>query len=509
MKKLIVLLIIILAAALPLTALGSSDNNTDEMRGVWISTAFSLDFPASPTTDSEKLMRETDEIINNCCELGFNTIILQVVPCGDALYKSSILPWSAFLTGSQGTAPDNDFDPLQYWVQKCHEKSISIHAWINPYRVTTASFTYDKVAETSPAKLNPRMTVLHTDGNYYYNPGLPETDAYILSIVDEIMTNYDVDGLQIDDFFYPGTDFPDTDTYNTYNMGRFSNIGDWRRDNVNSLVEQMYNKVHSIKSDAVFGVSPGGIWKNSSSDSLGSKTVGRETYTTVFADSYKWVKSGYVDYIAPQIYWEFGNTAADYKTVVDWWANVVRGTGVKLYPGLADYKCCGVSADSCWYNGAEIEKQMQYNNEKEGVSGEIHFRYNQLNSVENLKLIIGTQYHPNITVELNGIKVEFADQNPLIKDDRTLVPMRKIFEVLGYEVQWDESKREVTATQGTNVVWMKIDSKVFTSNGIRYTSDVAPCIIGDRTMIPLRALSESINCEVQWNKYQRKVSILK
>ena len=178
----------------------------------------------------------------------------------------------------------------------------------------------------------------YTDGNYYFNPGIPEVRKLIESGAAEIARNYDVDGIHMDDYFYPGTDFDDAATYATYGQA-FGNIGDFRRDSVNLLVKDLNEQLHAIKPDLSFGVSPAGIWANASSVQGGSNTNGGESYTQHYADSKEWVKEGWIDYICPQIYWYIGHPTADYETLVNWWTNVVSGTEVKLYIGMRFYPC--------------------------------------------------------------------------------------------------------------------------------------------------------------------------
>lgn len=478
-----------------------------EMRGVWVSTVYNLDFPSSPTADSQRLMAETDEIISNCSEMGFNAIFLQVRPGSDAIYPSAIYPWSSYLSGAQGQAPSDGFDPLKYWIDKCHEKSIELHAWINPYRITkNGDKEYASLSQSNPAVMHPEWTVKYSDGNYYYNPALPEVRQLVTDGVKEILQNYDVDGIHMDDYFYPGQNFDDAVQYEMYNNGEFSSIEDWRRNNVNMLVKTLYETVHSVKSNAVFGISPAGIWDNKSSNPLGSDTGGRAAYSALFADSRRWVKEGWVDYLAPQIYWEFGNKAADYETLVRWWSDVFNGSEAKLYIGLADYRCNDVSENSVWYNGAEIERQINFNRSFGNISGEIHFRYKMINTNNAVKQLLSRVYEREVRVLINNAEIEF-DQPPIIKDSRTLVPMRKIFEEFGFDVEWNDETKTVTATKNAETVKMQIGNNGFTVNGSTFNCDVPPCIINSRTLIPVRALSEALNCNVGWDGETKTVLI--
>lgn len=501
-----VILAVLLTVSIPSLVCAYENSDTEDFRGVWVSTVLNLDYPSSPTTDPTKLKAEIDKTVERFAKLGFNTIILQVAPCSDAIYKSDILPWSSFLTGRQGLGPADGFDPLEYWVKKCHECSMDIHAWINPYRITKGSCTYDKLAKNHPAVLHPSWIVKYSDNNYYYNPGLPEVRDHICSIVRELVSNYDIDGIHMDDYFYPGRDFNDEEQYLRYNNGQFSNIGDWRRNNVNMMVKRVYDTVHSIRDDVVFGISPAGIWDNKSTNPRGSDTNGGSSYSTQYADSLKWVEEEWIDYIIPQIYWEFGAKISDFKILNDWWSDAVAGTDVKLYIGMADYRTYEAGVDSVWYKGKEIKKQMLYNKSQPNVAGEAHFRAGLIDLCPDLCGIIYEQYLRDVTVKLNNKLIEF-DQKPVIVNDRTLVPMRKVFEAYGFSVDWDSKLRMVTAVRGSDVVKMTIGTSYFTLNNVKYYTDVPVCIMGDRTMLPLRALSESLRCNVEWNPYLRQVII--
>ncbi len=505
MKKFVFLAIIIICVMLSPQVLAASS----EMRGVWISSVYNLDFPSEPTVSVSKMMSEIDDIIKECAKMGFNAVFLQVRPSSDALYASDYFPWSSYLTGEQGRAPDNDFDPLEYWVEKCHENSMELHAWINPYRITkNGDAEYASLSTDNPAVLHPEWIVKYTDGNYYYDPAIPEVRRLVTDGVRELLENYDIDGIHMDDYFYPGADFDDTARYELYNNGEFSDISDWRRNNVNILVESLHKTVHSVKSDAVFGISPIGIWDNISTNPLGSNTSGKAAYSSQFADSVKWVKEGWVDYLAPQIYWEFGNKAADYETLANWWNDIFENSRAKLYIGLADYRCTDAAENSVWYNGAEIERQIKFNTNLKNVCGEIHFRYKMINENIALKQKLSQMYRHPVIVMIDGKRINF-DVSPIIKDDRTLVPMRKIFEEFGFDVDWNDSIKTVTAANGDTVVTMQVENADFYVNDIKFTCDVPPQITNDRTLIPIRALSEALSCDVDWNDDDKTVLITK
>lgn len=386
MKRSFRLLALVLACVLTLVTpafAAGTPSASEEMRGVWVSSVYNLDYPSSPTTDPDKLRAEADEILDNCVKWGLNAVFLQVRPSGDALYKSDLFPWSKYLTGSVGTAPQDGFDPLEYWVEAAHKRGLELHAWINPYRITRGKDTeWNSLPSTHPAKMNPDWVVKYSDGNYYFNPGIPEVRDLVTRGAVEIVQNYDVDGLHMDDYFYPGTDFNDAATYQKYGSS-FSNIADFRRDSVNQLVAQLDTAVHNIDPDIQFGISPSGIWANKSTDPRGSNTNGSEHYVSSYADSLYWIENGLVDYIIPQIYWEIGHKLADFATLADWWNDAVAGSDVHLYIGMGAYRCAD-NPTGVWTTTDPLFDSLAYLENKDNVGGCVFFRYGSIPAVSGM-----------------------------------------------------------------------------------------------------------------------------
>ncbi|MDO4301210.1 MAG: family 10 glycosylhydrolase [Clostridia bacterium] len=501
------------------------------MEGIWVSTTLNLDYPSKGTTNAATLKSEADTIINNCADMGITDIFLQVRPESDAFYKSDIYPWSQRLTGAQGTAPEGNFDPLEYWTEHTHNKGMKLHAWINPYRVTnTTGVKVENLALTSPARQNPDW-VIEFEGKLYFDPAIPEVQQLVVNGVEEIVKNYDVDGIHMDDYFYPGSDFDDSKSYEAYGEGM--NKEDWRRENVNTLINNLHNKIKSLDSSVEFGISPVGVWANKKNNSLGSDTYGSESYYKNYADTRKWALEEWVDYIAPQIYWEIGNKTIDYKEAVTWWADTLKDSNTKLYVGLADYKCDGADSSSPWYKGAAIRKQIELNKTLEKVCGEIHFRYKFVNNLSYLKDIVKNINNIEVSTEattsltdnpaekttnivnntndimvlVNGEVIEF-DQKPVIQNSRTLVPFRKIFEALGAAVNWNNNTQQVKAIRNGTEISFVIGEKVLLINQKdTIIMDVEPQIINSRSMVPLRAVSEALGAEVNWDNDERIITI--
>lgn len=287
-----------------------------EFRGAWIQTVNGQFRGMS----SQQLQQTLISQLNSLQEAGINAIIFQVRPEADAFYASQYEPWSRFLTGEQGKAPQPFWDPMQFMIDACHERNMEFHAWINPYRVKTSL-----KSELSPNHIyheHPEWFV--TYGNkLYFDPALPQSRDYICKIVTDIVSRYDVDAIHMDDYFYPypvpGEDFPDDASFARYGRG-FSNKADWRRGNVNILIKKIHETVRNIKPWVKFGVSPFGIYRNEKTDPLGSRTNGLQNYDDLYADVLLWAGEGWIDYNIPQLYWEIGHKAADYETLVHWWA---------------------------------------------------------------------------------------------------------------------------------------------------------------------------------------------
>ncbi len=371
----------------------------DGFRAVWVGTIKNLDYPSKAGLSTDVLKQEAIEILDNARDMGMNAVVLQVRPSGDAFYPSKIYPWSEYLTGAQGVAPANNFDPLKFWVDEAHKRGLQLHAWVNPLRVSRGSeaapsHDISRLANMNPAKLNPSWVVKHPDGNMYLDPGIPAVRQLVVSGIAEIVRDYAVDGIHLDDYFYPGKDFADDASFKTYGKN-FANRDDWRRDNTNTIIKDISATVKSIKPTVVFGVSPFAIWANKTSSPFGSDTSGNESYYYMYADTYKWVKSEWVDYICPQVYWAIGYKIADYSVVVRWWADVVRNTKVKLYIGHAAYRSNSSSNPSdAWYGTGELKRQIEFNRGIPEVSGSFFFRYGTIADDTSVTNLLRSIYNP-------------------------------------------------------------------------------------------------------------------
>lgn len=385
MKLKLICFLIVLCAVVGILPQGSdvsvSAATEQPVRGVWAATVYALDYPSAYSTSDTNLKKDIDNLLNNVQKMNYNALFFQVRPAGDAFYKSDIFPWSKYLTGTQGVAPENGFDPLEYLTSEAHKRGIDVHAWINPYRITASGADNDKLSEDAVSEKYPSLVVKHTDGKLYLNPGVPDANKLVVDGALEIVRNYNVDGIHIDDYFYPGADFPDSDTFAKYGSG-YSDIGDWRRDNITGLIKSLKTAIKNEKADVIFSVSPFGIWANKSTNPGGSDTKGSQSYYDDYADSKRWVKEGLVDWIIPQVYWNIGHSAADFEAVSKWWASVVSGTDVKLCIGQGVYNASDeTKTDGVWYGQKgieELKKQNKMIKSFGNYGGYVHYRLGSL-----------------------------------------------------------------------------------------------------------------------------------
>ena len=316
LRKLILLLALFLATGVGAQIQQQSPYPKREFRGAWIQ-AVNGQFRGIPT---EKLKQTLIDQLNSLQGAGINAIIFQVRPEADALYASQLEPWSRFLTGVQGQAPSPYWDPMQFMIDECHKRGMEFHAWINPYRVKTS--LKSELSLNHLYNIHPEWFVTYNN-QLFFAPALPESRRHICMVVADIVSRYDIDAIHMDDYFYPypakGMDFPDDASFARYGGG-FTNRADWRRSYVYILIQKIHETIRGLKPWVKFGISPFGIYRNEKNDPLGSKTNGLQNYDDLYADVLLWARNGWVDYNIPQIYWQIGHPAADYETLVKWWA---------------------------------------------------------------------------------------------------------------------------------------------------------------------------------------------
>ncbi len=344
-------------------------------RGAWIATVANIDWPTAETVgDTEKQQAEIVWLLDSLEAIGINAIIFQVRPTADALYYSELEPTSHWLVGTQGAALS--WDPLEWTIQQAHQRHMEVHVWLNPYRVNLAKTDTSEICADHIWRRHPEW-FWEYNKQWYFDPGLDVTREWICTIVQDIVLRYDIQAIHMDDYFYPypsgGKPIPDAKTFAKYPRG-FTDIADWRRNNVNLVIQDIYRTIRECNKNVQFGISPFGVWRNASVDPTGSATTaGITNYDDLYADIRLWIKSGWIDYVLPQLYWEIGKKAADYETLAHWWANEVRGTNCRLYIGMAPYRLENASPKTPWGQGNEISRQMRLNRTIPEISGECFY----------------------------------------------------------------------------------------------------------------------------------------
>lgn len=359
----------LLTALLFLMAFGAFAQK-QEFRAAWIATVQNVDFPSSKTLSPDAQRREFTDMLDGLKRLGMNAVVVQVRPSCDAIYPSNIEPWTESLTGQQGKAPSPLYDPLQFMIEEARKRNLEFHAWFNPYRAVvgnTASIDDSHISRRQPTWL------LKYGELQMLNPALPEVRNYVVNVIKDVLTRYDIDAVHFDDYFYPypqtGLTLDDNAAFAAHPRG-FTNRDDWRRDNVNLLVQQTAQMIKAEKPYVRFGISPFGIWRNSSADPNGSNTRGLDAYSTIYADALKWLREGWVDYIAPQVYWSIGFSAAPYENLIPWWAK--NTFGKHLYIGQAAYRV-GTTTDPNFAKANELPNQIRLNRRTAEVKGSLQF----------------------------------------------------------------------------------------------------------------------------------------
>ena len=362
-------------------------SQTISFRGAWIATVANIDWPTPEAVGNDSLQKaEMTWILDSLERIGINAIIFQVRPTADALYYSPFEPTSHWLAGKQ-SFPNEElkiknyefWDPLEWTIEQAHSRNMEVHVWLNPYRVNLAKTDTSMICADHVWRKHPEW-FWEYNKQWYFDPGLDVTREWICTIVQDIVTRYDIQAIHMDDYFYPypagGKPLPDTKTFAAHPRG-FDNIADWRRNNVNLAILDIQRTIKECKPDVQFGISPFGVWRNIARDSTGSATTaGITNYDDLYADIRLWIKNGWIDYVLPQLYWEIGKKVADYEVLAHWWANEVRGTKCKLYIGMAPYRLENASPKAkanAWNTGNEIGRQMRLNRTVPEITGECFY----------------------------------------------------------------------------------------------------------------------------------------
>ncbi len=357
-----------------------------EFRGSWIATTANVDWPSKPGLDEETQKQEYLRFLDDAKTHNLNAVITQIRPTGDAFWPSPHEPWSRWLTGEQGKNPG--YDPLKFAIKETHKAGFEFHAWLNPYRITMSTSAGDvgsdlsKLVDGHPARKNPGWVVEypknHDASQLYYDPGIPEVRDFVIDAMMHAVDNYDIDAVHFDDYFYPypvdDQEFDDDDTFAEYG-GDFDDKADWRRHNIDLLIQELGSRIKASKPWVRFGVSPFGVWRNKADDEKGSETeAGVATYDDLYADTRKWVRKGWLDYIAPQIYWAMSLEIASYTVLIEWWNEVCADVDCALYIGEALYKVGVDESSPEWKEDPkELSNHVAMARELANVDGNIYF----------------------------------------------------------------------------------------------------------------------------------------
>ncbi len=443
-----------------------------EFRGVWVATVNNIDWPSQPGLPVEKQQREVIELLDMHQKLGMNAIILQVRPCSDAFYPSPYEPWSRYLTGIPGKRPEPFWDPLQFWIEQCHARNMELHAWLNPYRIAqhdTEPLAYDHLIFSKPE------WAIRYDGKLFFDPGIPGTRDYVTSVVCDIVRRYDVDGIHMDDYFYPyptKNPFPDDGSFARYNRAfPPTEKESWRRENVDILIKTISDSIHSIKPWVKFGISPFGVWRNLRDDPNGSATTaGTTNYDHLYANIRKWLQEGWIDYVTPQLYWEIGHKLADFETLCKWWNDNTFGR--QLYIGLAPFKIDSKARVPAWKNAGQLPAQLRMIRKYPNISGCIYFSSKSFkNNLLGFQDSLATQYYrlPALTPPL--IWPNLALPNPPVG-----------LNVSGKKISWKEpAATSPVALPARYLVYLNTPEEIFDiSNSLKIAA------FTDKTSIELR-----------------------
>lgn len=347
-----------------------------EFRGVWIATVDNIDWPSSPHLPAEQQKQELVTRLDAHQKMGLNAVMFQIRPAADALYAKSREPWSRWLTGKQGTPPSPFYDPLEFAINEAHKRGMELHAWFNPYRATMDS-RYSLLSPSHITNIKPEWFLIY-GGQKLFNPGIPEVREYIIKVVLDVVDNYDIDGVHMDDYFYPykidGQHLNDADAFKQYGAG-FDDIKDWRRNNVDLLIKALGDSIHKHKPHMKFGISPFGVWANKYQNPEGSDTHGGDSYYELYADSRKWIKEGWIDYINPQLYWPIGDRRCPFQNLIKWWSDNTYNR--HLYVGMAAYRI-NERKSLKFKNPDEMPSEMDTLRNNPRVQGSVFFSSNSL-----------------------------------------------------------------------------------------------------------------------------------
>ena len=361
--------LLVACACFFLPLMGVAQAPRQELRAVWVATVSNIDYPDRPTVSTDVQKSSFIKLLDMHQRNGMNAVVVQIRPATDAFYPSPLEPWSEWLTGVQGQPPVPYYDPLQFMISETHKRKMEFHAWMNPYRAVF-NINNSSISATHITKIHPEWFVTYGDKKYF-DPGNKDVQKHVTAVVQDVVSRYAVDAIHFDDYFYPyriqGKEFPDQSSFARYAQGM--NIDDWRRSNTDSIIVMLSRVIKQENKKCQFGISPFGVWRNADKDPRGSNTkAGQTNYDDLYADILLWLQKGWIDYVAPQLYWEIGHNLADYTTLIDWWSENTYGKN--CYIGLGIYRA---GSNTAWKDKTQLPRQIQKLRNTPNINGMIFF----------------------------------------------------------------------------------------------------------------------------------------
>jgi uncharacterized lipoprotein YddW (UPF0748 family) len=406
-----------------------------EWRAVWIATVNNIDWPSRPGLSSQAQQKELIEYLDLFKKMNFNAVVLQVRPTADAFFVSPYEPWSIYLTGDQKVAPSPAYDPLEFAIKECHKRGMELHAWLNPYRVSQDTANLKEMSPNHLYREKPELFVRHGK-KLYFDPAFPQTREFLVKVIKDLVIRYDLDGIHFDDYFYPNNDFEDSKSFASHSRGfKPEDKMAWRRENVDMVIKMLRDTIKSVKPYVKFGISPYAVWRNKKEDPRGSdtKSYSYTNYDHLHADILLWMEKGWLDYILPQLYFNIGYDAADFKVLAKWWEDYNAGTPV--YGGLGTYRLAADAKIPEWRSANEIKLQADMLRKMPSYQGVCYF--NAKNFKENrlgINSVMEELYpYPALVPALKGIplKAPAAPKNPKLIQTGNLL-----------KITWDNGEKD-------------------------------------------------------------------
>ncbi|MDP3437844.1 MAG: family 10 glycosylhydrolase [Bacteroidales bacterium] len=436
MKKIFIILFTALIVNLHFNSASSQVyDGKHEWRAVWIATVNNIDWPSRPGLSSQEQQKELIEYLDLFKKMNFNAVVFQVRPTADAFFFSKYEPWSIYLTGDQKVAPSPAYDPLEFAIKECHKRGMELHAWLNPYRVSQDTVNLKEMSPNHIYRERPELFVRHGK-KLYFDPAFPETREFLVKVIKDLVIRYDLDGIHFDDYFYPNNDFEDAKSFASHSRGfKPEDKMAWRRENVDLVIKMLRDTIKSVKPYVKFGISPYAVWRNKKEDPRGSETKSYSytNYDHLHADILLWMERGWLDYILPQLYFNIGYEAADFKVLAKWWEDYNAGTPV--YGGLGTYRLAGDAKIPEWRSANEIKMQADMLRTMPSYQGVCYF--NAKNFKDNrlgINSVMEELYpYPALVPALKGIplKAPAAPKNPKLTQTGDAI-----------KITWDSGKQD-------------------------------------------------------------------